>query len=227
MLYELRHYMTADTTSLGAVTTWAGQHLVPGWKAAGVRVVGCFTTLFGPTPRFSTLLAFDDANDRQTQLDAFYASPAWLEMEAGLYPDGRALVTGYDTLLLRPTAYSPDPFAFLDPASPGIFEERIYRGKDVRAMAKVHRRFNDHTVGLFAQYGIVPVGFWSVEVGADQPSLYYLVRYNSLAEREAPWAAFRADPTWQQVYAESEKDGPILLRVTANILAPTAYSPLH
>lgn len=227
MLYELRHYTTADTTSLGKVVGWAGEKLVPGWQAAGIQVLACFTTLLGPTPRFTTLLAFADGNERQAQLDAFYASDNWHAMQDDLFPGGRALVTGYDSALLRPTPYSPDPFSFINPASPGVFEERIYRGKDVRSMAKIHQRFNDHTTRLFGQHGITAVGYWSVEIGADQPALYYLVRYASFAARDAPWASFRADAEWQHVVAESEKDGPIVLRISANMLTPTPYSPLR
>ena len=111
--------------------------------------------------------------------------------------------------------------------APGIFEERIYRAKDGRTFAGVNKRFNDHTTRIFAQHGITPVGFWTVEIGADQPSLYYLLRFDDLADYDPKWGAFRADPEWQQVRAESEKDGNLLLRIRSTILAPTPFSPMR
>jgi hypothetical protein len=82
-------------------------------------------------------------------------------------------------------------------------------------------------VQIFAKHGIVPVGFWTVEIGADQPSLYYLLRFDNLAAYDPKWSAFRSDPEWQQVRAESEKDGNLLLWIRSTILAPTPFSPMR
>jgi hypothetical protein len=47
-----------------------------------------------------------------------------------------------------------------------------------------------------------------------------------MAEREKRWAAFGADPDWQQARAASEADGPLLKRIRAQFLRPTSYSPM-
>ena len=124
MLYELRHYTTPDTSSMGALSAWFGEHVVPEWTARGMRVVGCWTVAIGGQPRFTTMLAFDDANQRQAQFGDFRQSDAWRQIEDRLYTGKESLVTGIDTALLNPTAYSPDPFQFMNAASPGVFEER-------------------------------------------------------------------------------------------------------
>lgn len=228
MLYELRHYTTPDTTSLGAMTSWFGEYVVPEWSARRMRVVGCWTVAIGQQPRFTTMLGYDDANQRQQQMGDFIRSDAWRQMEERLYSGTNSLITGIDTALLSPTPYSPDPLQFQHTdGSPGIFEERIYRARNGKTFAGVNRRFNDHTVGIFARHGIVPVGFWSVAIGADQPSLYYLLRFDDLAEYNPKWNAFRSDPEWQQVREASERDGNILLWIRSTILAPTAFSPMR
>lgn len=228
MLYELRHYTTPDTTSLGALTAWFGEQVVPEWNARGMRVVGCWTVAIGAQPRFTTMLAYEDANQRQQQFGDFRRSDAWRQMEERLYTGTTGLVTGMDTALLAPTPYSPDPFQFHNTGgTPGVFEERIYRARNGRTFAGVNRRFNDHTVRIFARHGIAPVGFWTVEIGADQPSLYYLVRFDDLGDYNPTWNAFRADPEWQQVREASEKDGNLLLQIRSTILAPTPFSPMR
>jgi hypothetical protein len=228
MLYELRHYTAPDTSSLGTLVGWFGEHVVPEWQARGMRVVGCWTVAIGQLPRFTTILGYDDANQRQQQMGDFMRSDAWRQMEDRIYTGSNGLVTGIDTALLSPTPYSPDPFQFQNTdGAPGIFEERIYRARNGRMAAGVNRRFNDHTVGLFARHGIVPVGFWTVAIGADQPSLYYLLRFNDLADYNPRWNAFRTDPEWQQVREASERDGNLLLWIRSTILAPTAFSPMR
>jgi len=227
MLYELRHYTTPDTSTLGALTHLLGAQVIPEVQRLGIRVVGCWTVAIGQQPRLTMMLAFDDLHQREEQFAALYASDNWPRIMALASPNGNPLITGIESAILCPTPYSPDPFQFMNAASPGVFEERIYRGKDLRAFAAVNTRFNDHTVRIFANHGIIPVGFWTVEIGADQPSLYYLVRFDDLAEYTPKWNAFRGDPEWQRVRAESEKDGNILLRITSTILTPTPFSPMR
>jgi hypothetical protein len=223
MLYELRHYTTPDTTTLGAFVSWYGEYVVPAYAAARTRIVGCWTVEVGQQPRFTAILAYDDSGAWQEQRAAFYASDAWQQAREAQQV---RLVTGMDTALLEPTPYSPDPLAFAS-SGRGIWEERVYRGKTSRAMAWANQRFAEHTVRIFHQHGIVPVAFWNVVVGADQPSIYYLVRYDDLAQRQPAWDAFRADPEWQKAREESEENGPLLLRITSTLLMPTRFSPMQ
>lgn len=226
MLYELRHYTAPDTTTLGALVNWFGEQTVPAWEAAGVRIVGAWTVEVGQAPRFTIILAYDDLNQRMEQNSTFLASDAWKAASAAAFNPSTSLVSGIDTAILQPTPYSADPLAFQS-SGRGIWEERVYRAKDVRTAARVNQRFTEHTVHLFEKHGITPVAFWNVIIGADQPSLYYLVRYDDLAQRQPAWAAFRSDPDWQKAYAESEADGPLLLRTTSTLLMPTPFSPMQ
>ena len=55
--------------------------------------------------------------------------------------------------------------------------------------------------------------------------LVYMLGYPSLGERETSWRAFGADPAWQRVRAESEKNGTLVAKIRNRVLRPTAYSP--
>jgi hypothetical protein len=50
------------------------------------------------------------------------------------------------------------------------------------------------------------------------------VAWKSLAEREEKWAKFQADPDWIKARAETEANGPLLTKVTNEILQPTSFS---
>jgi len=64
-------------------------------------------------------------------------------------------------------------------------------------------------------------------IGESNQTLYYLLEWESLAEREAKWGAFLKDPEWLKAREETEKDGPIVAKVTNYILEPTPYSSVR
>ena len=104
-----------------------------------------------------------------------------------------------------------------------IYELRVYRTLPGR-LPNLLARFNDHTLGIWAKHGIRQAGFWTTLVGESANDLTYLLVWDSLAEREAKWSAFQADPEWLAARDASERDGPINANVTNQLLTPTAFS---
>lgn len=107
-----------------------------------------------------------------------------------------------------------------------LYELRIYHCAPGR-LGALHRRFETVTLGLWKRYGIHPVGFWTTLVGPSNQMLTYLIRWQSLAERDDKWTAFIADPEWVAERIASESDGIIVERVENQFLEPTTYSPLQ
>jgi hypothetical protein len=107
-----------------------------------------------------------------------------------------------------------------------IYELRTYTAMAGR-LPDLHRRFQDITLGFFRKHGIQPVGFWTNEIGGPNDQIIYMLAYESLADREMRWGAFLADPDRQAKFAETEKGGPLVRRLTAQILRPTPYSPMQ
>jgi hypothetical protein len=109
-----------------------------------------------------------------------------------------------------------------------IYELRTYWAAPGKADA-LHARFRTLTLGLFERHKMQLIGFWS-PVGDSEAhgDLVYLLAFADAAQKEAAWAAFRADPDWQAGKAASEADGVLLAtRVTSALLQPTDYSPLQ
>ena len=104
-----------------------------------------------------------------------------------------------------------------------IHELRIYHCMPGRLPALL-KRFETITLGIWQRHGIRQAGFWTVVIGDSNQDLYYLLEWESLAEREAKWGAFQADPEWLAARAETEKDGPIIASFTNLILQPTSFS---
>lgn len=102
-------------------------------------------------------------------------------------------------------------------------ELRIYHCAPGR-LPDLNKRFETITLKLWEKHGIRQVGFWTVVIGDSNNDLYYMLEWESLAERERKWAAFMSDPQWLAARAETEKNGPLLTSLSNCILAPTAYS---
>ncbi len=107
-----------------------------------------------------------------------------------------------------------------------IFELRVYRALPGRMQALLNR-FQNATLSIWDKHGIRQAGFWTTELGESNNDLTYLLAWESLAEREAKWAAFMADPEWQAARAASEASGQIVGNVTTTILRPTAFSSVR
>jgi len=106
-----------------------------------------------------------------------------------------------------------------------IYELRIYTANPGK-MGALQARFRDHTVRLFEKHGIKNVGYWTHSIGGRSDELWYMLGFQDLAQRQAAWAAFQADPDWQKARADSEKDGALVHHIENRIMNPTDFSPL-
>jgi hypothetical protein len=106
-----------------------------------------------------------------------------------------------------------------------IYELRIYHCAPGRIGA-LNERFANTTLAFWEKYGIEQVGFWTTLVGDSNAKLTYLLKWESLAEREQKWNAFASDKDWIAARAASEASAIIVERIENSFLSPTAYSAL-
>ncbi len=105
-----------------------------------------------------------------------------------------------------------------------IHELRIYTASPGR-MGDLLARFRDHTMAIFERHGIRNIVYWTNSIGGRSDELWYVVGFDSMAQRDEAWNSFRNDPEWQQVRRDTEADGPIVDRIENRILEPTQWSP--
>lgn len=104
-----------------------------------------------------------------------------------------------------------------------LYELRVYKCVSGRLPALLDR-FDTITLKIWERHGIRQAGFWTTAIGESNQTLYYMLAWESLAEREEKWGAFQKDPEWHTKRAETEKDGAIVASVSNSILQPTAFS---
>ena len=105
-----------------------------------------------------------------------------------------------------------------------IYELRTYEAMPGK-LQDLNARFANITLKYFERHDIKSVGYWTEDVGASN-ILVYMLAFQDMAQREQAWNAFRADPERAQAFAETERNGSLVAKVTNRILRPTAYSAL-
>jgi hypothetical protein len=104
-----------------------------------------------------------------------------------------------------------------------IYELRIYYCVPGR-LPDLLKRFDTVTLKLWEKHKIKQAGFWTVLVGESNQALYYMLAWDSLADREKKWNGFGADPEWLAARAKTEENGPIVERISSQFLQPTGFS---
>jgi NIPSNAP protein len=105
-----------------------------------------------------------------------------------------------------------------------VFELRTYTAPEGK-LGALEARFRDHTRRIFDRHGMTSIGYWVPQDAPDsQNTLIYILAHKSRDAAKASWAAFQADPEWQKVSAESQKDGRIVTKVVSVFMDPTDFS---
>jgi NIPSNAP len=107
-----------------------------------------------------------------------------------------------------------------------VFELRTYTAPEGK-LPELHKRFRDHTMRIFQKHGMTNIVYMSPQdAPLSQNTLVYLIAHPSREAAKKSWDAFRNDPEWKKVSAESQVNGPIVAKVESMFLDPTDYSPM-
>ena len=85
-----------------------------------------------------------------------------------------------------------------------IYELRVYHCVPGR-LPDLVKRFDTLTLPLWKKHGIEQAGFWTTGIGDSNQTLYYFLKWDSLADREKKWNAFQADPQWISARRDREE----------------------
>jgi hypothetical protein len=223
--FELRVYYAAPG-KLDALHARFRNHTMKLFEKHGMVNLGYWVPLENPDNKLIYLLAYPGRDAAKQSWKDFIADPDWQKAQKESEREGR-LVAKVESTFLAATDYS----AAIGPSAasqPRAFELRTYKAAPGKLDA-LHARFRDHTVGLFSKHGMGHFGYWTPtdrNKGADDTLIYLLIHKSREAAAES-FQAFRADPVWQKVKSESEKDGSLTLPdgVKSEFLKPTDYSP--
>jgi hypothetical protein len=172
------------------------------------------------------LLAYPGREAREKSWKEFFADPEWQSVAKESERNGK-LVNKVESVFLEPTDFSP-PVAPQFSTPPRLYELRTYHAAPGK-LEQLLARFRNHTVTLFARHNMTQLGYWvptEKKDGAGETLIYILAHKNRQAWAES-FKAFRADPEWVKLKAESEKDGSLTVEggVKSVLMGPTDFSP--
>lgn len=106
-----------------------------------------------------------------------------------------------------------------------VYELRIYHTTEAK-LGPLLTRFRGPETKIFERLGMHCVAFWTA---TDEPlkgkTLIYILRHKSRSIADKNWEAFRADPEWVKVKAESEVNGVLVDKHDSTFMTLTDFSP--
>lgn len=230
-MYEMRTYQAAPG-KMEDLNKRFRNHTLKLFEKHGIKSIGYWVQLDKdgqPTDKLSFLLSYPDREAREASWKAFMADPDWQAAYKASEANG-PLVVKVENPYLVATDYSPEIKVGKGDGE-RVFELRIYKTPPGRLDA-LNARFRDHTVKLFAKYGMTNFGYWTPvnEKDGAKDTLIYILAHRSREAAAASFDGFRKDPEWVAARkASEEKAGGSLTVAEGGVrsifMQPTDYSP--
>jgi len=223
--FEMRIYYAAPK-KLDDLLARFRNHTTALFEKHGIENIGYWLPLTNTENKLVYLLAYPSREAREKSWKEFAADPTWQQVAREAEKNGK-LVAKVDSIYLQATDFSPmvKPEGS-DPAR--VYELRLYQAAPGKLEALL-ARFRDHTTALFKRHGMGQFGYFvptEKKDGAGE-KLIYILSHKDKEACEASFKAFRADPEWVKVKAESELNGSLTVKdgVQSTLMSPTDFSP--
>jgi hypothetical protein len=202
--------------------------LAPALSAAGAKLAGAFSNVFGVDgPYYVSLTQYPSLAVMQEALAKIAADPAHDHALQKLGSGPGMPFVRVESSLLRSFDNFPE-VAIPDAGQkrpPRIFEMRTYESQSFATLARKVKMFNQGEMQIFERLQMRPVFFGETIVGPKQPNLTYMLSYDDMTARDALWHSFVTDPEWKKLSSQPQlKDAEIVANISNVILRPLAFS---
>jgi hypothetical protein len=230
--YEWTRYELRLGTGPSRLTAYLRDAYFPALGRQGLGPLGAFTVLLGPgSPTIYTLVTLPSL-EALGAIRAKLAADAAYQKAAAAYlatPSADAIYVRKESAVLHAFAGMPKiaPPAAAAQKQPHILEFRIYESHNERAGDKKIQMFDEGEIDIFRKTGLTPVFFGQAIAGSPMPSLFYMVTFADVAEREKNWGVFRDHPDWKALSGKPEyANDQILTKTNVWLLRPTDFSQI-
>jgi hypothetical protein len=226
--YQLRKYTLRIGPQLALTQSYLERALIPALNRLEMAPVGAFKLDIGPeTPAYYVLIPATSA-EALVSLDARLGKDTEYVKAASGFRDAPAsapaFVRGERSLL---SAFAGWPKVVSPKKDKRIFQLRTYESPSQIAHARKVQMFNQAEIGIFTRTGLTPVFFGDTLIGARMPSLTYMLTFADTAELTEKWAAFSADPAWNELSHRPENtDAEIVSNISNLYLSPLSCSQI-
>jgi len=230
--YQLRRYHIISGPQRKLCDDFFRDALIPALTRLGIGPVGVFDLYIGPeTPSIYVLMPGMSA-------EALATVETRLGQDSEYVKAGAAFLTapakepGFDRMdssFLQAFEKWPKltPPAATAKNGPRVFELRVYEGATDQDHKRKVEMMQSGESEIFNKAGVEQVFYSETLIGPRLPSLTYMLAFDSLADRDKKWAAFRGSDDWKS-YSTQTKYAfePIVSNISNLILTPTGYSQI-
>jgi hypothetical protein len=230
--YELWKYRLFSGPQVKLTEDYVAHALIPALNRLGLTPIGAFSLTIGPeTPTLYVLIPgtnlqtlattdlqlVDDAEFMKAAepfWNASAAQPAFIRVESSLL----AAFPGWPKLTPPPASARQGK---------GIFQLRTYESPSNQDHVRKVEMFHHGEFEIFARAGFGQVFYGDALIGPRLPHLTYMLTFSDLADMDAKWQKFGADPEWVKLRtSERYAFEQIVSNIENLVLTPTAFSQI-
>jgi len=230
--YQLRRYHIISGPQRKLCDDFFRDALIPALHRLGIGPVGVFDLSIGPeTPTIYVLMPGPSA-ETLAPVETHLAQDSEYVKAGAAFLNAPAKEPAFDRMessFLQAFEKWPKlvPPAASKTASPRIFELRIYEGATDQDHKRKVEMMQSGESEIFTKNGFEQVFYSDTLIGTRLPNLTYMLAFDSLADRDKKWAAFRASDDWKSYSTQPRwAFETIVSNITNVILTPTAYSQI-
>lgn len=223
--FEMRTY-TIHPGKKEALIQGFQNHTLRILEKNGIENVAYFLPTDPSSNSLTFILAYPSQESRDRLWNDFVSDPEWQEAQKSSEANGPLVAKVDQTFMVIADELSS---GLLKDASANerIFELRTYTMHAGKVPA-INARFRDYTRELFQKHGMTNIIYWyTVEKDGSQPKLVYLLAHKTEKAAKASFDKFGKDPVWTMVRDASERNGPIVQKITSVYLKALPFSPLR
>jgi hypothetical protein len=224
--YLLRKYTMQTGPQLGLTQGYFEHALIPALNRFGSNPVGAFKLDIGPeTPTYYLLVPSASLESLATLDQRLSEDAEFLKAASSFWaaPASAPAFARVDSSLL--SAFSGWPKVTAPKEPKRIFQLRTYESASNDAHLRKMKMFNDAEIAIFVRSGLAPVIFGDTLVGPRMPSLTYMLTFPDVAELNARWSVFAADPEWKDISKRPGNTDPEIVSNISNLyLSPLSCS---
>jgi hypothetical protein len=224
--YEIRTYQMKFRGNVNLLESYLSKALIPALNSYGVSKVGVFKDYGKPEPGIVVVaIPFSSLASYSGYKEALEKNAAYQEAAKPYFDNvgmDKPMFEKISTYLSK--SFTGHPYLKLPVTNPGrIYEWRTYEAYNEDALKRKIAMFNDEELKIFDTVGLHNVFFSEVLAGENTPCLSYMISFENMAERDANWAKFSANPDWKRISADI-KYANSHSRTVRKFLEPTSYS---
>jgi len=225
--YEWRQYHLRTGSNRNLVGDFLKNVGIPAMNRIGIKPVGVFNAVYGPSKPTLYVLLVHDSLDSVLNASSRLLADQEVREKGASFIDATLSEPGYvrcESSLLA--AFTHMPKLEAPSFKERIFELRIYESHSLKASKKKIEMFNEGgEIAIFRKTGLNPVFFGETIIGPNLPNLNYMLAFKDMADRDQRWQVFRDDPDWAKLSKDpAYKD--TVSNITDIILKPTDYSQI-